>query len=124
MKSESTHYIAKLSGKETIEFYLENLKSNPAFSFTITKQEGKIYVQIVGPRKKIENESLNDIREQLSSRAQELGIDSPKLVESAGHDIFNAQKAEKTVIAGKMQLEAISNTKADSVFVTPAIFQS
>jgi len=118
MKSESAHYIAKLSGIETIEFYLENLKSNPAFSFTVTKQEEKISVEITGPRKKSENESLNDIRAQLSSRAKELGIDSPGLVESTGRHIFNAQKAEEIVLAGEMQLEAMPRTKADSVSVT------
>ena len=118
MKSESAHYIAKLSGIETIEFYLENLKSNPAFSFTVTEQEEKISVEITGPRKKPENESLNDIHAQLSRRANELGIDFPGLVERTGRDIFNAQKAEKIVLAGKMQLEAIPNTKADSVSVT------
>ena len=57
MNKESAHYTAKLSGIETIEFYLENLKSNPAFSFTVTKQEDKISVEIIDPRKKIENES-------------------------------------------------------------------
>ena len=39
-------------------------------------------------------------------------------MESTGRDIFNAQKAEEIVLAGKMQLEAVSNTKADSVSVT------
>jgi hypothetical protein len=118
MKSENEHYTAKLSGVETIEFYLENLKSNPAFSFTVTKQEDKISVQIIGPRKKLEDENLNDIHAQLSNRAQKIGIDFPGLVESTGRDIFNAQKAEEIVLAGKMQLEAVSNTKADSVSVT------
>ena len=90
MKSESAHYTAKLSGKETIEFYLKNLKSNPSFSFTVTKQEDKIFVEITGPLKKLENESLNDIHAQLSSRAQKLRIDSPQLVESTGRDISSA----------------------------------
>ena len=121
MKGENALYIAKLSGIETIEFYLENLKSNPAFSFTVTGQEEKISVQISGPRKDSENESLNDIHAQLSSRAQELGIDSPGLVENTGRKIFNAQKAEKIVLSSKMQLEAIANTKADSVSVTLSV---
>jgi len=90
MKSESAHYIAKLSEIETIEFYSENLKSNPAFSFTVTEQEEEISVQISGPRKKSENDSLDDIHAQLSSRAQKLRIDSPQLVESTGRDIFSA----------------------------------
>jgi len=118
MKSKSALYIAKLSGIETIEFYLKNLKSNPAFSFTVTEQEEKIFVDITGPKIKSENESLNDINAQLSSRAQELGIETPELVKSTGRDIFSAQKAEQIVIAGKMQLEAMPNTKADSVSVT------
>jgi hypothetical protein len=118
MKNKSTHYIAKLSGTENIEFYIENLKSNPSFSFTLTKQEEKIFIDITGPRIKSANESLNDINAQLFSRAQELGIESPELVKSTGRDIFSAQKAEQIVIAGKMQLEAMPNTKADSVSVT------
>jgi len=118
MKNETAHYIAKLSGLEKIEFYLENLKSNPSFSFTVTRHQDKISVQISGPRKKSENEGLNDIYAQLSSRAQELGIDSPELVENIGRDIISAQKAEEIVLAGKMQLEAMSNTKADLVSVT------
>ena len=118
MKSKSALYIAKLSGIENIEFYLENLKSSPAFSFTVTEKDDKIYVQISGPQKTSENESLNDIHEQLSRRTQELGIDSPELVGSTGRDIFSAQKAEEIVIAGKMQLEAMPNTKVDSVSVT------
>jgi len=112
MKSKSALYIAKLSGIETIEFYLKNLKSNPAFSFTVTEQEEKIFVDITGPKIK------SDINAQLSSRAQELGIETPELVKSTGRDIFSAQKAEQIVIAGKMQLEAMPNTKADSVSVT------
>jgi hypothetical protein len=118
MKNESAHYIAKLSGIEKIEFYLENLKSSPAFSFTVTEKDDKISVQVSGPQKTSENESLNDIHVQLSRRANELDIDIPGLVERTGRDIFNAQKAEKIVLAGEMQLEAMSNTEADSVSVT------
>lgn len=118
MKNESAHYIAKLSGIEKIEFYLENLKSSPAFSFTVTEKDDKISVQVSGPQKTSENESLNDIHAQLSRRANELDIDIPGLVERTGRDIFNAQKAEKIVLAGEMQLEAMSNTEADSVSVT------
>jgi len=40
MKNESALYIAKLSGIEKIEFYLENLKSSPAFSFTVPEKDG------------------------------------------------------------------------------------
>jgi len=118
MKSKSALYIAKLSGTENIEFYIENLKSSPAFTFTVKEMEDKLSAQISGPKKTSENESLNDIHEQLSARAQELGIDAPQLVEHTGRDIFNAQKAEEIVLAGKMQLESILNTKADSVSVT------
>jgi len=118
MKSKSALYIAKLSGTENIEFYIENLKSSPAFTFTVTEREDKISAQISGPKKTSENESLNDIHEQLSRRTQELGIDAPQLVENTGRDILNAQKAEEIVLAGKMQLEAMPNTKADSVSVT------
>ena len=118
MKSKSALYIAKLSGIETIQFYLKNLKSNPAFSFTVTEKDDKISVQISGPQKTSENESLNDIHEQLSRRTQELGIDAPRLVGNTGRDIFNAQKAEEIVLAGKMKLEAMPKTKADAVSVT------
>ena len=117
MKSKSALYIAKLSGIETIEFYLKNLKSNPAFSFTVTEKDDKISVQISGPQKTSENESLNDIHEQLSRRVQELGIDAPRLVGNTGRDIFNAQKAEEIVLAGKMKLEAMPKTEADAVSV-------
>ena len=118
MKNESALFIAKLSGIEKIEFYLKNLKSNPSFSFTVTKQEDTTSVEITGPRKELENESLNDIRTQFSRRAHELGIHAPKLVESAGRDILNAQKAEEIVLAGEIQLVAMAGTKADSVSVT------
>jgi hypothetical protein len=118
MKSKSAFYIAKLSGTENIEFYIENLKSSPAFTFTVKEMGDKISAQISGPKKTSENESLNDIHEQLSGRAQELGIDAPQLVEHTGLDIFNAQKAEEIVLAGEMQLEAILNTEAASVSVT------
>ena len=117
MKSKSALYIAKLSGTEKIEFYLENLKSSPAFSFTVAEKDDKISVQISGPLKTSENESLNDINEQLSRRAQELGIVAPQLVENTGRDIFNAQKAEEIVLAGKMKLEAMPKTEADAVSV-------
>lgn len=117
MKSKSALYIAKLSGIETIEFYLKNLKSNPAFSFTVTEKDDKISVQISGPQKTSENESLNDIHEQLSRRVQELGIDAPRLVGNTGRDIFNAQKAEEIVLAGRMKLEAMPKTKADAVSI-------
>ncbi len=53
MKSKSAHYIAKLSGIETIEFYLENLKSNPAFSFTVTEQKEKIWLYPGFPKPKM-----------------------------------------------------------------------
>jgi hypothetical protein len=118
MKNESAHYIAKLSGTENIEFYIENLKSSPAFTFTVTEREDKISVQISGPQKISENERLGDIQAQLSRRADELGIDSPELVENTGRDILDAQKAEEIVLAGGMQLEATPNKKADSVTVT------
>lgn len=118
MKNESALYIAKLSGIEKIEFYLENLKSSPAFSFTVTEKDDKISVQVSGPQKTSENESLNDIHEQLSRRAQKLGIDAPQLVENTGRDIFNTQKAEEIVLAGKMKLEAMPRTKADAVSIT------
>jgi len=118
MKNETAHYIGKLSGPENIGFYLENLKSSPAFSFTASEREDKITVQISGPQKTPENESLGDIQEDLSNRAQKLGIKAPELVGNMSQDIFNAQKAEEIVLEGKMQLEATPNTKADSVFVT------
>ena len=118
MKSESAHYTAKLSGIEKIEFYLENLKSSPAFSFTVIEKDDKISVHISGPQKTPENESLNDIYEQLSRRTQKLGIDAPQLVKNTGRDIFNAQKAEEIVLAGKMKLEAIPKTEADAVSIT------
>ena len=118
MKNETVHYIGSLSGIEKIEFYLENLKSNPAFSFTVTEREDKISVEISAPQKISENESLGDIQEDLPSRAQKLGIKAPKLVGNLSQDIFNAQKAEEVVLAGKMQLEATPNKKAVSVFVT------
>jgi len=118
MKNETAHYIGELSGIGKIEFYLENLKSNPAFSFTVTEQEDKISIQISGPPKISDNESLDDIQTHLSSRAQKLGIKAPELVGNMSQDIFNAQKAEEVVLDGKMQLEATLNTKAASVFVT------
>ncbi len=40
------------------------------------------------------------------------------MVKSTGRDIFSAQEAEKIVLAGEMQLEAMPRTKADSVSVT------
>jgi len=118
MKNETVHYIGSLSGIEKIEFYLENLKSSPAFSFTVTEREDKISVEISAPQKISENESLGDIQEDLPSRAQKLGIKAPKLVGNLSQDIFNAQKAEEVVLDGKMQLEATPNKKAVSVFVT------
>ncbi len=118
MKNETAHYIGNLSGIEEIEFYLENLKPSPAFSFTVTEREDKISVQISGPQKISENERLGDIQADLSSRAQKLGIKAPELVGNMSQDIFNAQKAEEVVLNGKMQLEATPNTRADSVSVT------
>ena len=53
MKNETAHYIGKLSGIEKIEFYLENLKSSPAFSFTVTEREDKMSIQISGPPENI-----------------------------------------------------------------------
>ena len=118
MKRERAHYIAKLSGAEKIEFYLKNLASSSAFSFIATGRKDKLYVEISGPNKISDNESLDDIEHQLSNRAGELGIDAPKLVRDMGQDIFNAQKAEEIVLDGTMQLEATQNKEAEAVIVT------
>ena len=88
MKNETAHYIGTLSGIEKIEFYLENLKSSPAFNFTVTEREDKISVQISGSQKTSENESLDDTREDLSSRAQKLGIKAPELAGNMSQDIL------------------------------------
>ncbi|MCF8146207.1 MAG: hypothetical protein K9N21_20050 [Deltaproteobacteria bacterium] len=117
MKRERGHYTAKLSGTEKIEFYLKNLASSSAFSFIATERKEKLYVEISGPKKISDNESLDDIEHQLSNRARELGIDAPKLVRDVGQDIFNAQKAEEIVLDGPMQLEATPNKEAEAIIV-------
>ena len=82
MSKETVRYTAKLCGVEAVQFHFDKLRTNPAFSYTETKQEQKPVVQIFGPQKAKTSESLPDIRAQLSNRAKQLGIDFPDLVKS------------------------------------------
>ena len=118
MKNLAAKYNAMLTGDESIEFYLDKLRSNSKYKVTSTERENKIRVHIVGPHKTSENESINDIHDKLLHHAKELGIKAPKLVKDVETDIYNAQKAEKAVLDGEMLLEAIPNVKAHSVYVT------
>ena len=118
MKNQVAKYIAILSGKESIEFYLDKLSLTSIFDFSSTKKGNKILVRIVGPYKSSQNEDISEIHEKLSDHAHELGIKAPKLVNKVANKINYAQKAENLVLAEEMLLEATANVKADLVNIT------
>lgn len=111
-------YIAKLSGIETAEFYLEKLKSNPSFSVKTIKQKQKIFAYISGPQKFSETESLEEINKNLSIRARELGINSQyQIIENVKRNIYHAQQAEQIAFSKKIKLEALSCKKGGIISI-------
>ena len=114
MEKKRIRYIAELRGSESPRFYLDRLRSDPAYSLVESAQERNIVVETSGPRKSDTTVSLSDLRQDLSDRAKQLGIHFPQLVESASQQVYDSQTAEEIVLSGKMQME-ISKTSEQSL---------
>jgi len=117
MHSKTILYAVRFFGENTVEKHIKNLQSDSVFSLNITKEGVKTPVHITGPKKTSGNVSLQELHEQLSKNAKKLGLDIPQLVENTKHDIYNAQTAEKNVLAGDMIFEAERN-ESNTGFVT------
>jgi hypothetical protein len=110
-------YTAKLRGAKSREFHLNNLKSNSTFVCRKKTDQESVF-EVIGPIKHDDYLSLNEINIDLSSRAEIIGIQDTDLAENTSRQIFNAQEAEKIVLAGKMLLTVLPSKEGFLLSVT------
>lgn len=72
MTQQLVRYSAKLRGAKSLEFYLDNLKSNPTFVCRKKIADQESVFEIIGTIKHDDYLSLNEINIDLSSRAAKL----------------------------------------------------
>lgn len=72
MTQQLVRYTAKLRGAKSLEFYLDNLKSNPTFVCRKKIADQESVFEIIGTIKHDDYLSLNEINIDLSSRAAKL----------------------------------------------------
>lgn len=115
--TQLVRYTAKLRGEKSLEFHFDNLKSNPTFVCRKKTDQESVF-EVIGPIKHDDYLSLNEINIDLSSRAAILGIQDTNVAENTSRQIFNAQEAEKIVLAGKMLLTALPSKEGSLLSVT------
>ena len=115
--TQLVRYTAKLRGAKSREFHLNNLKSNPTFVCRQKTDQESVF-EVIGPIKHDDYLSLNEINIDLSSRAAIIGIQDTDLAENTSRQIFNAQEAEKIVLAGKMLLTVLPSKEGFLLSVT------
>ncbi len=115
--TQLVRYTAKLRGKKSLEFHFDNLKSNSTFVCRKKTDQESVF-EVIGPIKHDDYLSLNEINVDLSSRAAIIGIHDTDLAENTSRQIFNAQEAEKIVLASKMLLTALPSKEGALLSVT------
>lgn len=102
MSDLAERYSAKLTGGGNGESHVRTLQRNAAFHVGARRDAEKYHLTITGPDRESSVPNLATLRTECLRRAKELGVES-EIGFSTSDNIWAAERAERTVLAGKLE---------------------
>ena len=109
MTKKLYRYNASFVGNNSPQYHIEKLCSDPLYETFSCENDGRYSVKVIGPKINLKQQSLGDLRKQLSKRAYDLNLDAYDEVDKAVGDIFYTGLAHQIILEGQLHFELLSN---------------